>query len=204
VIVRAAVLAASADQPGDYPVDGLPQVAFAGRSNVGKSSLINALLGRRRLAHTSRTPGRTQRINFFLINDAFYFVDLPGYGFAQVPLEVKRRWGPMVRTFLERSRPLVGVVQIVDLRHPPSREDRQLRDWLVEYRRRHWVVAAKADKVPVTRRPAHLHQIADGLVLAEEDDAMLLPVSSVKRQGLEAVWDVLLPFLVADRGGAHG
>jgi GTP-binding protein len=204
VIVRAAVLAASADQPADYPTDGLPQVAFAGRSNVGKSSLINALLARRRLAHTSRTPGRTQRINFFRINDRFHFVDLPGYGFAQVPLEVKRRWGPMVRTYLERSRPLVGVVQIVDLRHPPSREDRQLRDWLVEYRRRHWVVAAKADKVTLNRRPAHLREIADGLALAEEDDALLLPVSSVKREGLDAVWAAILPYLAAEPGGGDG
>jgi GTP-binding protein len=201
VIVRAAVLAASADQPADYPADGLPQVAFAGRSNVGKSSLINALLGRRRLAHTSRTPGRTQRIHFYRINDAFHFVDLPGYGFAQVPLEVKRRWGPMVRTYLERSAQLVGVVQIVDLRHPPSREDRQLRDWLVEYRRRHWVVATKADKVTLNRRPVHLRQIAAGLALAAENDAALLPVSSIKRQGLEAVWDALLPFLAPDAGG---
>jgi len=205
VIVRSAELAASADHPQGYPDDDLPQIAFAGRSNVGKSSLINALLGRRRLARISNTPGRTQRIHFYRINDAFYFVDLPGYGFAKVPLEVKRQWGPMVRTYLEQGRGLVGVVQIVDLRHPPSREDGQLRDWLVGYRRRHWVVATKADKVKPTRWAAHLRTIAEAFAIPPEDEAaLLLPFSAPKREGVEAVWEALLPFLAPDEERLHG
>ncbi len=182
------VLAADAATPPEYPDDGLPEVAFAGRSNVGKSSLINALIGRRRFARTSNTPGRTQRLHFYRVDDRYYLVDLPGYGFAKVPMAVKRAWGPMVRTYLGSRGPLVGVVQVVDLRHPPSREDRQLAEWLAEYRIRHWVAATKADKISRGRWPVHLRTIADGLGL---DPAAarerLFACSAVKRDGIDAV-----------------
>jgi len=182
------ILAANAAKPNEYPDDGLPEIAFAGRSNVGKSSLINALLRRRRFARTSNTPGRTQRLHFYRVDGHYYLVDLPGYGFAKVPLAVKRAWGPMVRTYLGTRGPLAGVVQVVDLRHPPSREDGQLAAWLTEYRIRHWVVATKADKISRGQRPAHLAAIAKGLALdAEATRERLFAVSAVKRDGIEAV-----------------
>jgi len=189
-------LAANAAKPSEYPDDGLPEIAFAGRSNVGKSSLINALLGRRRFARTSNTPGRTQRLHFYRVDDRYYLVDLPGYGFAKVPLEVRRAWGPMVRTYLGTRGPLAGVIQVVDLRHPPSKEDGQLAAWLSEYRIRHWVVATKGDKISRGRQPAHLAAIARGLHLAAAAAAeRLLVVSAVKRDGIDAVWGAIRPFL---------
>ncbi|HBB41279.1 MAG: YihA family ribosome biogenesis GTP-binding protein [Deltaproteobacteria bacterium] len=182
------VLAANAGRPAEYPADGLPEVAFAGRSNVGKSSLINALLDRRRFARTSNTPGRTQRLHFYRVDDRYYLVDLPGYGFAKVPIEVRRAWGPMVRTYLSTRGPLVGVVQVVDLRHPPSREDCQLADWLAEYRIRHWVVATKADKISRGQWPAHLATMAKGLGLdAAAAAERLFAVSAVQRDNIAAV-----------------
>jgi GTP-binding protein len=111
----------AAERQKDYPTGGLPEVAFAGRSNVGKSSMINTLLGRRNLVRTSKTPGLTRMLNFYLINDRFIFVDLPGYGYARVPLQVKKKWGPMVETYLNTRKELTGVVVIMDARRPPHR-----------------------------------------------------------------------------------
>lgn len=197
------VLAANAARPEEYPEDGLPEVAFAGRSNVGKSSLINALLERRRFARTSNTPGRTQRLHFYRVDDRCYLVDLPGYGFAKVPLEVRRAWGPMVRTYLGSRGPLVGVIQVVDLRHPPSTEDGQLAAWLAEYRIRHWVVATKADKLSRGQRPAHLAAIAKGLNLDPAAAATrLFAVSAVQRDNIAAVWAAIGPYLVTSATAA--
>ncbi|RMF84618.1 MAG: YihA family ribosome biogenesis GTP-binding protein [Nitrospirae bacterium] len=184
---REVVLAADAAGPRDYPEDGLPEVAFAGRSNVGKSSLINALVGRRRFARTSNTPGRTQRLHFYRVEGRLHLVDLPGYGYARVPLAVKRAWGPMVRTYLAGRATLVLVVQVVDLRHPPSREDRQLAAWLADARLPWLVAATKADKVARGRRAAHLAEIAAALEL-EAAGVPLLPVSALRREGVKALW----------------
>lgn len=137
----------SAKEPAHYPPAVLPEIAFAGRSNVGKSSLINTLLNRKKLARTSNTPGRTQQINFFRVNDRLTFVDLPGYGYAKVPEAIRKQWGPMVETYLRERQTLKLVVLILDIRREPSEEDRQLIDWLHFYRLRCLVVLTKIDKV---------------------------------------------------------
>ena len=137
----------SAKEPVHYPPAVLPEIAFAGRSNVGKSSLINTLLNRKKLARTSNTPGRTQEINFFRVNDRLNFVDLPGYGYAKVPETIRKQWGPMVETYLRERRTLKLVVLILDIRREPSEEDRQLIDWLRFYSLRCLVVLTKIDKV---------------------------------------------------------
>ena len=152
MIIHSAVFDKSATRPSNYPPAELPEVAFAGRSNVGKSSLINVLVNRRGLVRTSSTPGRTQLLNFFTINGAFSLVDLPGYGFAKVPLAVKKDWGPMVRTFLESRTSLRAVIVLFDIRRVPREEDLQLLDWLEEFAIPTIPVITKADKVSRNQR----------------------------------------------------
>jgi len=130
IVIKDARFVHSAYSPKDLPKPELPEIAFAGRSNVGKSSLINCLLLRKKLVKTSSTPGRTQSINFFLINNSFYFVDLPGYGYAKVSKAVQARWRPLVESYLKNRGTLRAVVHIIDSRHPPTPEDIQLQDWL--------------------------------------------------------------------------
>ena len=137
----------SAVWPPQYPPATLPEIAFVGRSNVGKSSLINTLVGRKNLAKTSNTPGRTQLINFFSINESMLFVDLPGYGFAKVPQSVKKNWGEMVEAYLQERQNLALVVFILDVRRDPSGDDLSLRDWLEHYRIPYLYVLTKADKL---------------------------------------------------------
>jgi GTP-binding protein len=137
----------SAFKPEDWPSDHKPEVAFLGRSNVGKSSLINSLLGVRGLARTSSTPGRTQSLNFFDINDAFRFVDLPGYGYARVPKEIKTGWGAMATTYLAKRSQLVLSIHIVDSRHEPTKQDLQLHEWLEHNDKPRIIVATKSDKL---------------------------------------------------------
>src|SRR4030095_15281207 len=131
----------SAFQEADWPNDPRPEIAFLGRSNVGKSSLINSLLGTKGLARTSSTPGRTQLINFFLINETFYFVDLPGYGYARVPVEIKQEWGPMVEKYLATRKNLVLSIAITDSRHTPTKLDLMMKEWL-EARQKPFIIVA--------------------------------------------------------------
>jgi len=131
----------------DWPVGTLPEIAFMGRSNVGKSSLINSLLGVRGLARTSSTPGRTQSLNYFLLNERFYFVDLPGFGYARVPKALKSSWGEMVSSYLAKRQQLVLSVHIVDSRHEPTKLDLQLREWLEHSAKPRLIVATKSDKL---------------------------------------------------------
>jgi GTP-binding protein len=145
-IVSANFLQAAEEQK-DYPTGGLTEIAFAGRSNVGKSSMINTLLGRRNLVRTSKTPGHTRKLNFYLINERFIFVDLPGYGYAAVPLEIRAKWGPMVETYLNNRTELSGVVLIVDARRPPTEADMLLLDYLRRTEKPLVIVATKGDKI---------------------------------------------------------
>lgn len=178
----------SATRPVNYPESDLPEIAFAGRSNVGKSSLINVLVNRRNLVRTSSTPGRTQLINFFDINSTFSLVDLPGYGFAKVPLAVKKQWGPMMRTYLETRENLRAVVFIFDIRRVPREEDIQMLDWLEEFSVPTIPVVTKIDKLARGQRDRHLHQIAEASGLPK--DAFTL-FSAQSREGKEAIWELI-------------
>jgi len=186
MIIKSAEFVKSAVKPSHYPSEVLPEIAFAGRSNVGKSSLINTLLNRKRLVKTSSTPGRTQLINFFNINNAFSFVDLPGYGYAKVPDSVKKTWGPMVETYLSTRKTLKGVVLIVDIRRIPGIEDFNLIDWLSYYHIPVILALTKTDKLSKTKQIKQHLAVAETLAVNQKD---LILFSSKSRLGKEAVWD---------------
>jgi GTP-binding protein len=183
----------SAVSPAQYPRQPLPELAFAGRSNVGKSSLINILVHRKKLVKTSSTPGKTQAINFFLINQRFLLVDLPGYGYAKVPRKIQASWQPMVETYLQQRHTLQAVVHIVDLRHAPTEQDRQLHEWLQLQSIATVTVATKADKVKASQRQAHLAVIRRGLDLSHEEPLLLF--SAHNREGRLQLWQRLSAFL---------
>jgi GTP-binding protein len=161
--VKSAAFVTSAVKPSQYPSPSLPEIAFAGRSNVGKSSLINTLLGRKKLVKTSSTPGRTQTINFFLINESIFFTDLPGYGYAKVPVAVKKKWGPMVEAYLQIRDGLRAVVVILDIRRLPNQADHDLLMWLAHYNIPRIVVLTKADKLKKGKQVLQRSRIAEEL-----------------------------------------
>jgi len=192
----------SAVTASHYAEEPFPDVAFAGRSNVGKSSLINALTGRRRLARTSSTPGRTQHINFFLVNRSFYFVDLPGYGFAKAPLSVRRTWGPMVEEYLRKRANLKAVVMIFDVRRDPSPEDMTLKNWLDHYGIPAILVVTKIDKLSKSAGVLRCQKIGASLQVAPE--VPLLLFSAKTGQGKEAVWNAISSAVRGDNGVTDG
>ena len=163
--------------------DGLPEIAFLGRSNVGKSSLLNSLLNRKGLARTSNTPGRTQSINYFLINGEFYFVDLPGYGYAKVSKSTRADWGEMARDYLSDHSDLMLSIQLVDSRHPPSGLDTQLNEWLTFNEKPHIVVATKADKSSRNQLSKQIRDIKTSFPLSK-----VIPYSSLTGQGRDELW----------------
>jgi len=178
----------SATKPDQYPLVKYPEMAFAGRSNVGKSSLINTLVNRKRLVKTSSTPGRTQLINFFDINNLVTFVDLPGYGYAKVPTAVRKKWGPMIETYLSSRRTLKGVVVIMDIRRIPRQEEHELIEWLKYFSIDGILVLTKTDKLS---KPKRLKQhIAIAEALAIDPDELIL-FSAKSRQGRDAVWNAI-------------
>jgi GTP-binding protein len=185
LIIKSAEFVTSAVKPSQYPPAVLPEIAFAGRSNVGKSSLINTLINRKRLVKTSSTPGRTQLINFFNINEKFSFVDIPGYGYAKVPASVKKNWGPMIETYITTRKTLKGVVLIMDIRRIPKREEMNMLDWLNHYDIPSVPVLTKSDKLSKTRQQKQLAEIANTLSV---DKNNLILFSAKSRQGKDEVW----------------
>ncbi len=178
----------SAAKPSQYPLEGLPEIAFAGRSNVGKSSLINILVNRKHLVKTSSTPGRTQLINFFDINENVTFVDLPGYGYARVPASVQKKWGPMIETYLSGRRTLKGVVVIMDIRRTPREEELNLIDWLNHYSIAKILVLTKADKLSKTKQGKQRSAHAETLRVEQNN---LILFSAKSRQGREDLWQAI-------------
>ena len=188
LIIKSAEFVKSAVKPSQYPSAELPEIAFAGRSNVGKSSLINTILSRKRLVKTSRTPGRTQLINFFEINKAFAFVDLPGYGYARVPASVKKSWGPMVETYLSTRKTLKGVVLIMDIRREQGRQELDFIDWLEYYSIPSILTLTKTDKLSKTKQIKQRLSIAKDLGVDNND---LILFSAKTRLGKDSVWDAV-------------
>jgi GTP-binding protein len=195
MIVKQTEFIKSATRPAHYPEETLPEIAFAGRSNVGKSSLINVLVNRKNLVRTSNTPGRTQLINFFRINEVFTFVDLPGYGFAKVPLSVKKEWGPMMETYLSKRENLRGVVLILDIRRVPSGEDLKMLQWLRACGVPPLIVVTKSDKLSKNQRAKQVAIIARQIGM-DVDDLCLF--SALSREGLDGVWRRIEELLSAE------
>jgi GTP-binding protein len=184
MIIKSAIFVKSAVKPDQYPEPVFPEIAFAGRSNVGKSSLINSLLNRKQLVKTSRTPGRTQLINFFIINESVYFVDLPGYGYAKVPVKIKKQWGPMVESYLFNRKNLRAVVLLMDIRRTPKEEEKKLLYLFHQLNLQTILVLTKADKVSRNKQIAQLSLYAKSLFINKEN---LFLFSAKNLQGKERI-----------------
>lgn len=175
------------------PKNTLPEIAFAGKSNVGKSSLINGLMNRKNYARTSAQPGKTQTINFYNINNELYFVDLPGYGYANASVEVKAKWGKMIERYLHSSKQLKAVFLLIDIRHDPSANDKQMYDWIVSQGYEPVIIATKSDKIKRSQMAKQLKAVRTGL--GASDTSVLLPYSALTKQGREEIYDYIQTLL---------
>lgn len=171
------------------PENKLPEFAFAGKSNVGKSSLINVLINRKSLARTSSQPGKTQTINFYNIEEKLYFVDLPGYGYAKVSQELKAKWGKMVERYLKRSKKLRRIFLLIDIRHEPSQNDKTMYDWIVYQGFKPVIIATKLDKLKRSQVAGQIKVLREGLGLPKE--TLLIPFSAETKQGKEEIWEMI-------------
>ena len=189
MVIRSVELETVAGVTSALPKNQLPEVAFAGRSNVGKSSLINALMNRKAYARTSSQPGKTQTINYYRINDQIYCVDLPGYGFARVSREEKEAWVKMIEKYLVTSEQLAAVFLLLDIRHRPNANDKQMFDWIQYMGYQAIVIATKADKIKRSQIPGQLRQMKEEL--KADEDTIIIPFSALTKQGREDIWDLM-------------
>jgi len=178
------------------PENDKPEVAFAGKSNVGKSSLINALMNRKSYARTSGQPGKTQTINFYNINNSLYFVDLPGYGYAKVALAIKAKWGKMIEKYLHSSKQLRLVFLLIDIRHEPSDNDKNMYDWIVGNGFYPIIVMTKMDKIKRSQLQKHTKMIEKGL--AVEEGTPVVPFSSLTKQGRDEIWELIEEYVLGN------
>ena len=179
----------SAGEPKDFLRDGLPQFAFAGRSNVGKSSVINRLVGRKNLAYVGSSPGKTTHINYFRLDGRAYLVDLPGYGYARANVEVKAKWGKMIEDYLHQSKMLRCVFLLIDIRHEPSSNDKLMYDWIVSQGYQPVIIATKADKIKRSQLQKQMKILRTGLEIGT--DVLMIPFSAETKQGREEIWDYI-------------
>lgn len=189
MIIRSAELETVCGITSKLPENIKPEFAFAGKSNVGKSSLINALMNRKSLARTSSQPGKTQTINFYHINEAFYYVDLPGYGYAKVAQEVKAKWGRMIENYLHHSPMLKCVFLLIDIRHEPSVNDKTMYDWIIHNGYHPIIVATKLDKLKRSQVPKAVKIVRVGLGVGPE--TVIIPFSAETKQGREEIWSMV-------------
>ena len=179
----------SAVSPKQYPDDKKPEFALVGRSNVGKSSVINTMLNRKKLAKISSSPGKTRTINFYIVNEEFYLVDLPGYGYAKVSKREKANWGNMIETYLKNRENLYGVILLVDIRHKPTEDDKMMYDWIKHYGYNTIVIATKSDKISRGNYQKHFKIIRKKLGMPPTDK--IIPISSLKKEGIDELWTSL-------------
>lgn len=189
MIIKSAELETVCGITSKLPDNALPEFAFAGKSNVGKSSLINALMNRKSLARTSAQPGKTQTINFYKINQAWYYVDLPGYGYAKVALEAKAQWGKMIERYLHTSRQLKAIFLLIDIRHTPSENDKEMYAWIVNQGFQPIIIATKSDKIKRSQLQKQIAMIKKGLQLGA--DTQIFSFSSLSKAGREEIWQYL-------------
>ena len=188
MIIRSLELETVCGITSTLPENTLPEIAFAGKSNVGKSSLINGLMNRKSFARTSATPGKTQTINFYNINQELYLVDLPGYGYAKVSEQEKKKWGQMIERYLHQSKQLRAVFLLIDIRHAPSANDKMMYDWILSQGYQPIIIATKHDKLKRSQVQKQVKVVRQGLGLSK--DSILIPFSAVTKQGRDEIWDL--------------
>ena len=193
MIIKQAELETVCGITSKLPENAFPEVGFAGKSNVGKSSLINGLLNRKSLARTSSQPGKTQTINFYKVNGDLYLVDLPGYGYAKVSNEIKAKWGRMIENYLHGSKQLKAVFLLVDIRHEPSANDKDMYQWIVAQGYEPVIIATKLDKIKRSQVQKQIKILKEGLKLLP--GTQLIPFSAETKQGRDEIWDVICSFV---------
>ena len=196
MIIKSAALETVCGITSTLPENTLMEIAFAGKSNVGKSSLINALMNRKSLARTSSQPGKTQTINFYNVNNEIYFVDLPGYGYAKVSEEIKAKWGKMIEKYLKKSKQLKAVFLLIDIRHEPSANDKQMYSWILANGFHPIIIATKADKISRNQLQRHVKMVKEGLKV--EKGTVVIPFSAQTKQGRDEIYEVIEGFMKGD------